>query len=985
MAVSVDEVIQRIEDSGILDDAELSAVRSDAETAGGDSEKFVRGLVKNERLTAYQAQAIWRDKGHKLSFGNYIIEAELGRGGMGVVLKARHKRMKRYVAIKVLPATMTKDVDAIARFQREVEAAAQLTHPNIVGAHDADELNGQHFLVMEFVDGHDLSSVIKRNGPQSVEQAVNFTVQAARGLEFAHEQGVIHRDIKPANLLLDTKGTVKILDMGLARFSDNAEVSTQAELTGTGTVMGTVDYMSPEQALSTKTADARSDIYSLGITLYYLLTAKPAYEGDTLMARLLAHREHPIPSLRDDRPDIPDAVQHAFEKMVAKQSNDRFQSMTEVIAALENCPIESAATVVDLSGVAPALPGLPGESDLSKVLASGDESATDAESMAATATMPRTDTNAPTIITSSISNTIQTRATRRARTGPSGSGRPVWMSDKRILAGASVCILLAIVAFAMFSTETPEEPVESNVASISETGSTTSSPTKESTAAPESVTRDTLEAPPAAIAPFDADQAKAHQKAWAGYLGVPVEKEVELPGGEKMKFMLIPPGEFMMGTTEEAKVRLLDRVNLIQYWPSRRTFREVIPYETPSHRVRITRPFYLGKHEVTQAQWQGVTGSNPSESVIDAAHPVEMVYWIRVQSVIANLNVDVNTGGGKFALPTEAQWEFACRAGTTTFWHFGDDEFLNSEYGWFESNTGGKTRAVGLKRPNAFGLHDMLGNVREWCVDGFLEDYYAKSKLNDPLMPEGHYRVTRGGSSIAHFLGARSATRFPSVANAQTSRNGFRLAMTIDTKKTLTTQTSLADPDRAAAEWVLGIGGTVVTDAGEFKTIEELPQQPLRMTKIHLGSNRQVSDSGLEHLKGLKNLKVLYLINTKVTDAGLEHIKGMINLTNLKLGHQQVSDAGMKHLKELEKLEELVLVNTKVTDIGLEHIKGTTNLRILMLNTLQVSDTGLPHLKALKNLHTLGLTGTKVTAAGVADLQKALPKCDIEWGGAPTD
>ncbi|MDA0809061.1 MAG: protein kinase [Planctomycetota bacterium] len=168
MAVSVDDIIQRIEDSGILDDAELSAVRSDAENAGGDSEKFVRALVKNERLTAYQAQAIWRDKGHKLSFGNYIIEAELGRGGMGVVLKARHKRMKRYVAIKVLPATMTKDVDAIARFQREVEAAAQLTHPNIVGAHDADELNGQHFLVMEFVDGHDLSSVIKRNGPQSV-------------------------------------------------------------------------------------------------------------------------------------------------------------------------------------------------------------------------------------------------------------------------------------------------------------------------------------------------------------------------------------------------------------------------------------------------------------------------------------------------------------------------------------------------------------------------------------------------------------------------------------------------------------------------------------------------------------------------------------------------------------------------------------------------------------------------------------------------
>ena len=203
MAASIDDVIKRIEDSGILDDVDLSSVRSDAGSAEGDAEKFVRLMVKNERLTAYQAQAIWKNKGHKLAFGNYIIEAELGRGGMGVVLKARHKRMKRHVAIKVLPSKMTKDQDAIARFQREVEAAAQLTHTNIVGAFDADEIDGQHFLVMEFVDGRDLSSIIKSNGSMPVEQALACVLQAARGLEFAHDQGVIHRDIKPANLLLD--------------------------------------------------------------------------------------------------------------------------------------------------------------------------------------------------------------------------------------------------------------------------------------------------------------------------------------------------------------------------------------------------------------------------------------------------------------------------------------------------------------------------------------------------------------------------------------------------------------------------------------------------------------------------------------------------------------------------------------------------------------------------------------------------------------
>ncbi len=208
MAASIDDVIKRIEDSGILDDAELAAVRGDVQSAQGDSEKFVQLLAKKERLTAYQAQAIWKDKGHKLSFGNYIIEAELGRGGMGVVLKARHKRMKRHVAIKVLPSTMTKDAGAIARFQREVEAAAQLTHTNIVGRLSTrDELGGEHFLVMEFVDGRDLASIIKRNGPLPAEtgRQVHHSSRP-RVWEFAHEQGVIHRDIKPANLLLDSKG-----------------------------------------------------------------------------------------------------------------------------------------------------------------------------------------------------------------------------------------------------------------------------------------------------------------------------------------------------------------------------------------------------------------------------------------------------------------------------------------------------------------------------------------------------------------------------------------------------------------------------------------------------------------------------------------------------------------------------------------------------------------------------------------------------------
>jgi hypothetical protein len=187
---------------------------------------------------------------------------------------------------------------------------------------------------MEYVEGSDLSALVKKHGPLSVGKAVNYMLQAARGLEFAHKKGVIHRDVKPGNLLLDTEGTVKILDMGLARLSSDGNAATQAELTGTGAALGTVDYMAPEQAVSTKHADARADIYGLGCSLHYLLTGKATYDGDTLMAKLLAHRETPIPSLGAD---VPEQVQAIFEKMVAKTVEDRYQTMTEVVVALEQC------------------------------------------------------------------------------------------------------------------------------------------------------------------------------------------------------------------------------------------------------------------------------------------------------------------------------------------------------------------------------------------------------------------------------------------------------------------------------------------------------------------------------------------------------------------------------------------------------------------------------------------------------------------------
>ena len=334
MAVALDQFVKQLEDSGILAGDTLKDFVP-PKASPKDAEELARELVRQKKLTKFQAELFWQGKGKSLVLGNYVLLEKIGQGGMGAVYKAEHRRMKRTVAIKMLPPSAMKNAAAKARFQREVEAAAKLRHPNIVAADDADEANGIHFLVMECVDGSDLSALVKKNGPFSVHQAVNYILQAARGLEYAHRKGVVHRDIKPSNLLLDSEGTVKILDMGLARIDAGGDVATQAELTGTGTVMGTVDYMAPEQALSTKSADARADIYSLGCSLFYLLTGKATYDGETLMAKLLAHRESPIPVLRSVVPDVSEQVEAVFQKMVAKKVEGRYQTMTEVIADLE--------------------------------------------------------------------------------------------------------------------------------------------------------------------------------------------------------------------------------------------------------------------------------------------------------------------------------------------------------------------------------------------------------------------------------------------------------------------------------------------------------------------------------------------------------------------------------------------------------------------------------------------------------------------------
>jgi serine/threonine protein kinase len=249
-----------------------------------------------------------------------------------VVFLAEHRRLRRRAAIKVLP-TERSSKESIERFYREARAVAALDHPNIIRAHDANHEGKCHYLVMEYVEGESLKDYVERRGALPPREASSYIVQVASGLQHAHERGLIHRDIKPANLLLDKTGTVKILDMGLVLFFQEEDDTLTQDLSR-GAVLGTADYLSPEQALDCHEVDIRSDIYSLGVTFYTLLKGKPPFHDSRITQKLIDHQiKEPLPLHHLD-PGIPRPLSDIVAKMMAKKPESRYQTPAEVIDAL---------------------------------------------------------------------------------------------------------------------------------------------------------------------------------------------------------------------------------------------------------------------------------------------------------------------------------------------------------------------------------------------------------------------------------------------------------------------------------------------------------------------------------------------------------------------------------------------------------------------------------------------------------------------------
>jgi|GEM_PF-1725063 len=333
--IAVDIYVSVVRRSGLVESDRLDEALRELEKESGppsDSTVVAQRLMDRQLVTPWQNEKLMQGKHKGFLLGKYKLLSYIGAGGMSTVYLGEHLLMRRRVAIKILPTARVNDSSYLDRFHREARAIASLDHINIVRAYNVDNDNNLHYIVMEYVEGSDLERVVIKEGPLSYERAVDYLKQSADGLEHAHTRGMIHRDIKPSNLLLDKEGTIKILDMGLARLTGLEERNLTME--HKENVLGTTDYLAPEQAIDSHNIDARADLYSLGCTLYFLLTGKPPFPDGTLAQRLVKHQTDEPKEINTYRPDVPADLVDICRKMRAKKPANRYASAAELSAVL---------------------------------------------------------------------------------------------------------------------------------------------------------------------------------------------------------------------------------------------------------------------------------------------------------------------------------------------------------------------------------------------------------------------------------------------------------------------------------------------------------------------------------------------------------------------------------------------------------------------------------------------------------------------------
>jgi serine/threonine protein kinase len=334
---TTDELLDLMRRSGVIEEKRISTYLSKRQGEGSlpdDPRQVANLMVRDGILTHFQADQFLQGRWRRFSLGKYKVLERIGIGGMGSVYLCEHMLMKRRAAVKVLPAAKANDEAARERFYREARAVAALDHPNIVRAYDIDVVDDLHFLVMEYVDGSSLLDIVRKVGPINYLRVAHYVSQSALGLQHAYETAsLVHRDVKPGNIIVDRTGVVKVLDLGLARFfKDEEDILTKKF---DENVLGTADYLAPEQVVDSHTVDIRADVYSLGATAYFCLTGLPPFGEGSVAQKLIWHQTRKPKSILSIRSDVPEAMVTIIEKMMSKDPAERYQTPADIVEAFK--------------------------------------------------------------------------------------------------------------------------------------------------------------------------------------------------------------------------------------------------------------------------------------------------------------------------------------------------------------------------------------------------------------------------------------------------------------------------------------------------------------------------------------------------------------------------------------------------------------------------------------------------------------------------
>jgi eukaryotic-like serine/threonine-protein kinase len=706
---------QNLQSCGLLTDAQLRELSDWIAHKQPDVQALAKEVYRRGWLSPFQIKEIAKGRGAHLTVaGRYVLQDILGEGGMGRVYKAHDPRMGRDVAFKVIRKEKLTHPAAAGRFVQEIQALSKMSkHPNVIEVFIADQLKGSHYCVMEYIDGPDLTKMIRDRGPLPVAEACDIIRQTALGLEHAHAFGLVHRDIKPSNILVPRNGgPVKLVDLGLARVVNDPGDEAH-RITQEGFVIGTPDFLAPEQARDPMGVGIRADIYALGGTLYYILTGRVPYEGNNATEKLIKHCTEPPPNLLLYRMDAPPQVEQIIHWAMAKLPEDRPQTPMQLAIALQ--PYCRPLTGATYSGLPPA-------------------------------------PNGPLL---SSPNPVPA-----ARAVPGGSG--------------------ASPAYP-FPAPTPAYATPSPLEFPDPTPSSQTFKLPPQTTSADPIRRRSKREFPAGL--FLVGLISVLVLGIIGYAGYTLFLRKEPPVPERfttssgLKMVRLEGGTFTMGSPDDEEGRG--------------------PDEGPTHTVTVRGPFFMSATEVTNSQFRQVMGFTPSKASSNARFPdelpVDSVTWEQANEFCRKLSVAEKDQpwarrGWVYRLPTEAEWEYAARAGTTTPFAFGD-RLTWEEQGLYKLNAAdpyqhlGKEKpnpsiyfgqAVGKSQANAFGLFDMHGNVAEWCSDWYSQEAYKDAPTDNPTGPTiGNMRVIRGGSFHHPATDARSAARSIAARDSSSPTSSF--------------------------------------------------------------------------------------------------------------------------------------------------------------------------------------------------------------------